>query len=58
VLPDSLLLLHGVGEVDGAVPDGHVGAQEVAESVGGRGPVEGEAHGAPVGVLAVAQSAV
>ncbi|KAF9406236.1 hypothetical protein HW555_013319 [Spodoptera exigua] len=55
----SLLPWDGrVGEPNGTVLHGHVGTQEVGEALGGGGPVEGEAHGAPVRVLAVADAAV
>lgn len=36
----------------------HVGLEEVCQRGGAAGPVEGEAHGAPVRVLAVADAAV
>lgn len=58
-LPLLAALAGPVGEAHDAVAHGHVGAQEVGQrGGGGRGPVEREAHGAPVRVLAVADAAV
>lgn len=47
-----------VGEPDLDVSGRHVGHEEVAKRVNWRGSVEGEAHGALVGVLAVPDAAV